>query len=393
MLFLSRRATTAAALALLYTSSAIQAQTTSEPPAPPDCSTPAGAARAQLDCAALARIDMAARHMVTAGYTPGLAVAIVRGGRIVFAQGYGFANVEANLPATPSSVFPILSISKTLTATAVMQLRDAGKLSLDDKVAKYLPAFPRATEVTIRQLLSHTSGIHDTVFEDRRALASDSLVRLIASQPKPYDFAPGAQYAYSNSGYAVLGRIAELVSGRSLRALVRDSVVGRVPFLSTLAVDQATDVVPNRVMPYWRTTVAGRFANAPFVDPSVRFASGWMRSNVLDLANWFSAFFAGKIVSSASVREMTTPAKLNDGRLTGGTWGAYGYGLELARCGGRAYAGHGGATDGGNLVADYYPDDDLMIVIAANSSHTAAALEPQILKQIYGSDNVVGSCH
>jgi hypothetical protein len=157
--------------------------------------------------------------------------------------------------------------------------------------------------------------------------------------------------------------------------------------------DASTDVVPNRVMPYWRTTVPGLYANAPAVDQSVRFGSGSMRSSMLDLATWFNAFFAGKVVSAESLREMMTPAKLKDGRLTGGAYGAYGYGLEIERCGGHKFVGHGGATDSANLIAHYYPDDDFMLFIAANTSHTAAQLEPRILKQIFGADKVVGTCN
>jgi D-alanyl-D-alanine carboxypeptidase len=368
------------------------AQNYSEPPIPPDCSAVPKNAAAQLDCDALGRIDIASREMVASGYTPGLVVVITRGNRVIFAEGYGLANVEADLAATPASVFPILSITKTFTASAIMQLRDAGKLSLDDKLSKYFPTFPRGDEVTLRNLLSHTSGIHDIVADNERMISSDSLVRLIIAQRPLFDFNPGEKYAYSNPNYVLLGRIVELVSGRPLRAFVRDSVVGRVPFVS-IAVDQVTDVVHNRVNPYLRTTVPGRFANAPPVDPSVRFGSGSMRSSMLDLATWFNAFFAGKVVSAASLHEMMTPAKLKNGQLTGGDWGAYGYGLQIERCGGHTFVGHSGGTDSGNLIAHYYPDDDFMLFIAANTSHTAAQVEPRILKQIFGPDKVVGSCN
>ena len=379
-------------IAFVLCGSVIDAQTYSEPPIPPDCSAAAATGAAHLDCGTLAQIDMVSREMVSSGYTPGLVVVITRGGRVIFAQGYGLANVEANLPATPASVFPILSITKTFTASAIMQLRDAGKLSLDDKLSKYFPTFLRGNEVTLRNLLSHTSGIHDFVADDKRMVSSDSLVRLVTAQRPMYDFSPGEKYAYSNPNFVLLGRIVELVSGRPLRLYVRDSLVGASPFFTT-AVDQSTDVVPNRVMPYWRTTIPGRFANAPPVDQSVRFGSGSMRSSMLDLATWFNAFFAGKVVSAASLREMMTPAKLNDGRLTGGDWGAYGYGLEVERCGGHSFVGHGGATDSGNLIAHYYPDDDFMLFIAANTSHTAAQLEPRVVREIFGADKVVGTCN
>lgn len=386
------RAARALLAAFALVAPAARAQSYSEPPIPPDCSASPARGAASLDCGTLGRIDMVSRQMVASGYTPGLVVVLTRGGRVIFAQGYGLANVEANLPATPASVFSLLSISKMFTASAIMQLRDAGKLSLDDKLSKYFPAFPRGDEVTLRNLLSHTSGIHDLVSDDKRMISSDSLARLVMTQQPMFDFSPGERYAYSNPNFVLLGRIAELVSGRPLRLIMRDSVVGRGPPFTT-AMDASTDVVPNRVMPYWRTTVPGLYANAPAVDQSVRFGSGSMRSSMLDLATWFNAFFAGKVVSATSLHEMMTPAKLNDGRLTGGAYGAYGYALEIERCGGHNFVGHGGATDSGNLIAHYYPDDDFMLFIAANTSHTAAQLEPRILKQIFGPDKVVGSCN
>ena len=379
-------------VALLLFASAGEAQSYSEPPVPPDCSATVSAKGAPLDCGTLLRIDMVSRQMVSSGYTPGLVVVMTRGGRVIFSQGYGLANVEASLPATPTSVFSLLSITKMFTASAIMQLRDAGKLSLDDKLSKYFPTFPRGDEVTLRNLLSHTSGIHDFSADDKRMISSDSLVRLVLAQRPMFDFSPGEKWAYSNTNFVLLGRIAELVSGRPLRLLVRDSVVGGGPTITTAA-DLSTDVVPNRVMSYWRTTVPGRFANAPPVDQSVRFGAGWMRSSVLDLARWFDLFFGGKVVSEASLREMRTPAKLKDGRLTGGDWGAYGYGLQIERCGGHSFVGHSGGTDSGNLIAHYYPDDDFMLFIAANTSHTAAQLEPRILREIFGADKVVGTCN
>lgn len=384
---------TLAAIALLAAPGFIaNAQTAGDVPVAPDCSLRDTAATATLDCGALARIDAAASEMVTSGYTPGLVVAISHHGRIVFARGYGLANIEAGLAATPSSVFPILSVTKPFTAAAVMQLRDAGRLSLDDPVSKYLPFFPRGATVRLRHLLSHTSGIHDFDPGQLGALSSDSLVHLIAAQSTLFDFTPGERYSYSNANYALLARIVELTSGRPWRAYVRDSVVARVPYIATAA-DVATEIVPGRASTYLRTTIPGRFANGPRIDPSLRFGSGSMRSSALDLLAWLDAFVAARITGMASLREMMTPARLNDGTLTGGGWGAYGYGLEIARCGGHALLGHGGADATGSAIAHHYTEDDFTLIILANTSHTAAELEPRLLRQIFGRDRVTGSCN
>ncbi len=362
-----------------------------EGPNPPDCSVPS-VKGANIDCAALARVDMAASEMVASGYTPGLSVVITRGGRVLFARGYGKANIEAELAATPLSVFPIWSITKVFTAAAIFQLRDAGKLSIDDKLSKYFPSFPRASEVTLRQMLSHTSGLHDYEGENRIPITPDSLIHRLATQPTPYDFSPGTKWSYSNSNYVLLARIVELISGRSWRLYIRDSIVSKVPFIQT-AVDQQTDIVPGRALGYLRTTIPGRFANGPLYDPTAYFGTGAMRSNALDLAAWFDAFFSGKVLSPATVKEMTTAARLNDGQLTGGDWGAWGLGIEVGQCGGHRFLGHGGATAFGNAVARWYPDEDYSLVILANTSHTAMRLEERVLRAIVGADKFVGTCN
>lgn len=383
----SRRAVLGAGLIICVTHSALA----QEIPEPPDCSKPATKG-VSLDCGALARVDAAASQLVATGYTPGLSIVIRRAGRVIFARGYGEANVEAGLAAIPQSVFPIWSITKMFTAAAIMQLRDAGKLSLDDRLSKYLPSFPRGGEVTLRQMLAHMSGIRDIDGENRIPLTPDSLVGRIQRQLPLYDFDPGSKWSYSNSNYVLLGRIVELVSGRAWRGYVKDSIVAKVPQVQIVA-DQQTDVVPGRALGYLRTTIPGRFANAPLYDPADYFGVGSMRSNALDLASWLDAFFAGKVLAASTVREMSTAQTLNDGKLTGGDWGAWGLGIEVGQCGGHRFLGHGGATNFGNAVARWYPDDDFTLVILANTSHTAMRLEERVVRVLGGPEKFVGTCN
>lgn len=361
------------------------------PQAPPDCSaSPAPSTRTVLDCATLATVDSLSQQMISSGRTPGIAVGILSGPRLVFARGYGSANLETNAPVTLETVFPIYSISKTLTAAAILQLRDGGRLSLDDRLARFIPTFPRAGEVTLRQLLSHTSGIHDHVGAGgppstvRRS--AEELVALIGAQTPLYDFEPGTSYRYSNSNYALLARVVEAVSGRPHRDYLRDSVILKgVPSPTGMAVDRTWEVVPGRATGYSRTNLAGRFANAPLMDASYTFGGGDVRATLTDMLHWMRAFVDGRVVAKKSVEEMSTPVMLPDGRRTGGDWGAYGLGVEVAALEGHRYLGHGGGTASFNTVAHYFVDDDLVLVIFANSFQSAVQLEERIARVLFGS--------
>jgi CubicO group peptidase (beta-lactamase class C family) len=368
---------------------AAQARAASLPPAP-DCSaeTAAPSGGIRLDCAALAAIEAAAQQLVSSARTPGLAVAIARGGQLVLAKGYGEANLETDTPVTVTTVFPIFSITKTFTAAGIMQLRDAGRLSLDDRVAKYFPDFPRGQEMSLRHLLSHTSGIHDYAepgrAEEKMRMTPVDLVRLISSQSPVFDFDPGTKYAYSNSNFVLLGRIIEIVTGESYARYIQDSVIAKASLAST-KVDQQLEVVRGRASGYQRTTVPGQFANGPLIDISFTFAVGNIRSTLPDLARWWTALYDGRIVSAQSLREMSTTAKLSNGQPTGGSWGSYGYGMELGSTAGHRWAGHGGATASFSSIARRYVDDDLLVVVFANSGRVAPEMAERIERIILAS--------
>ncbi|MDB4915366.1 MAG: beta-lactamase [Gemmatimonadetes bacterium] len=358
-------------------------------PVPPDCSGSDTSAvnvaptQVRFDCGTLAAVDAMARQAVLSGYTPGLSIAIMRGSQLILSQGYGKANIETDSPVTPATVFPIYSISKTFTASAIMQLRDAGRLSLDDKLAKFLPAFPRGDQVSLRQLLSHTSGIHDYMDrsrpDEKTKFTFDRILEIIQAQTPLYDFDPGAAYRYSNSNFALLAKIVELTSGMPYRTYVRDSVIARADLQQT-DFDAPMDIVPGRVSGYWRTSTAGTFVNGSFQDPSFGLGASGIRSTALEMAHWLIALFGGKVVSPASFKEMTTSARLNDGRLTGGSWGSYGLGMEIQSCQAHRAIGHSGATTGFSADARRYVDDDLEIVVLANSSTSAVIVQERIAK-------------
>lgn len=382
---------------LVASGAPLAAQASASLPAAPDCSAEAGAQMkgVRLDCSALAAVDAAAQQLVSSARTPGLAVGIARGGQFVLAKGYGKANLETDTPVTVTTVFPIYSITKTFTAAAIMQLRDAGRLSLDDRVAKYFPDFPRGAEVSLRHLLSHTSGIHDYAEpgrpEEKMRTTSVELLRLIAAHSPLYDFDPGTKYAYSNSNYVLLGRIVELVTGQTYARYIQDSVIAKAS-LGATKVDQQLEVVPGRASGYQRTIVPGQFANGSLIDISFTFAVGNIRSTLPDLTRWWNALFDGKVVSAPSLRDMSTTARLTNGQPTGGSWGSYGYGMELGTTAGHRWAGHGGATSSFSSIARRYVDDDLQVVVFANSGRVATEMAERIERIIF-SPPTAGSEH
>jgi CubicO group peptidase (beta-lactamase class C family) len=347
-----------------------------------------------ISCSTLASIDALARQMVDARQVPGLSVAIVRGTRIAFERGYGHANLETRSPAAAETVYPIYSATKTFTAGAVMRLAESGRLSLDDPLSRFFPKFPRAREVTVRQLLDHTSGIRDYAAPDfpynASGITSEALVDYIARQPRLFDFAPGTAWKYSNSNYALLGRIIEQVSGLPYGRYMAEQVFP-LANLQRTAMDRNAEVVEGRAQGYMPdpASVSG-FRNGIYVDMSVPFAAGGLRSTAGDLARWFAALFEGKIVNQASLAQMTTAAKVRDGRLAGdavhegkpGSFGYYGLGLEIRTVAGHKAVGHGGTFPSFNSIVRSYPDDGFMIVVLANSGAAASIMESRAARLI-----------
>lgn len=201
------------------------------------------------------RIDAAAKQDVGSGQVAGIAVAILRDGKLVFARGYGRANLELAAPATAKTVFRIGSLTKQFTAAGVLLLAEQGKLKIDDKLSLYLPDFPRADEVTLRDLLDHTSGIHN--FTEGPVIDKIStsgatvkeLVADIAGQSPLYDFEPGKGWWYSNSNYALLGAVIEKVSGETWASFMKAEIFDKLGMTDTGA-DDARDVVLNRASGY-----------------------------------------------------------------------------------------------------------------------------------------------
>jgi D-alanyl-D-alanine carboxypeptidase len=365
-------------------------------------SSPASSNTVGITPAVEAKIDAAAEQDVDSGRVAGAAVAILRNGKLVFVKGYGRANLEFGAPVTPKTVFRIGSLTKQFTAAGVLLLAEQGKLKIDDKLSLYLPNFPRASEVTLRDLLDHTSGIHNftegPVIDkiSTSGVTVDQLVADIAGQSPLYDFEPGQAWWYSNSNYALLGAVIEKVSGKTWADFMKTAIFDKLGMADTAA-DEARDVVPGRASGYGLIDGApGKFRNSEFTDMSVPYAAGALRSTAVDMARWNAALFGGQLLKPESLKEMLAPGRLRNGaeNQTAIAWpggkafappagyvpGPYAFGLEHHVENGRRIVGHDGSIAGFDALMETYADDGLTIIVLTNTNGAAHPLEAKVAK-------------
>jgi len=306
--------------------------------------------------------EMARQHI------PGVAIAVVSRGTVVKARGYGLANVELKVPATDSSVFQSGSVGKQFTAAAVLLLVEDGKLGLDDPITKLLPEGDSVWGgITIRHLLTHTSGIHEYEEDDSSAVdmrhdyGEDALVRLAAA--RPLDFAPGTHWRYSNTGFMLLGVVIHRVSGRFYGDVLADRVFRPLGMRTARVISEA-DIVPNRAAGY--RLVDGTLKNQEWVAPSLNTtADGALHLTVHDLVAWDRALTEGRILRPESRAAMWTPATLQDGGSV-----EYGFGWGVAPYRGRRAVGHTGSWQGFKAMIQRFPDDSLTVILLANLAET-----------------------
>jgi len=302
---------------------------------------------------------MAILHDSTA---PGASIAIAKDGHIVYSHAYGLRNREQRLPATVDTHYEIGSITKQFTAAAILQLQEEGKLRIDDKVATYLPDAPHAAEVTLRQLLSHTSGLPeylDAMDADHmigKPASFDQLMAHIAG--KPLDFAPGSHWAYSNTGYAMLGRIIELLSHESFRHYVQNHLLDPAGMTQTFTVGDETHL-PDMALGYSREN--GRIERAGTISDSVGGPAGFLVSTVGDLQKWNLALQGGRIVTPADYALMGTSVKTTDDGDAG-----YGFGLFIDTINGQPRIGHTGGSLGFTTANEFYPKQGVQIIAFTN---------------------------
>ena len=291
---------------------------------------------------------------------PGVSLAVARDGKPLIVKGYGFANVEHQVPVKPETIFQSGSVGKQFTAMAVMMLVEEGKIGLDDKISKYLGEVPEAwANVTVRHLLTHTGGLTDypREFDFRKDYTEDDLLK--QAKEVPTAFAPGEKWEYSNLGFVTLGIIVHKVSGKFYGDFLKERVFTPLGMTTARVISEA-DIVPNRAAGY--VLRQGELKNQGWVSPSLNTtADGALYLTVLDMMKWDEALASGKLISKAGYDAMWSPVKLNDGRTH-----PYGFGWGVRTLNGKRVIEHGGAWQGFKAHIARYPDNKLTVIVFAN---------------------------
>ena len=306
-------------------------------------------------------VDAIVRQQMDAQRMPGVAVAVIRGGQVLKAQGYGLANVEHDVPVTDQTIFQSGSIGKQFTATAIMLLVDEGTLVLSDPLKKFYPDGPASWQpITIRHLLTHTSGIPDYTdgrLDYRRDYSEDELAKLAFEMP--LNFTPGDEWRYSNTAYMLLGAIVRKVSGRFYGDLLRERVFAPLGMATARIISEA-DIVPHRAAGY--QLVSGVLQNQDWVSPALNTtADGSLYLSLRDYIAWDKGLRARAILKPESWNAIFEPVRLNSGRRH-----RYGFGWDVERLAGQQVTRHGGAWQGFKTYIARYLGDDLTIVVLAN---------------------------
>lgn len=286
-------------------------------------------------------------------------ILIARDGKPVVSRGYGMANIELNVPNTPETIFRLGSVTKQFTAMSIMMLQERGKLSVSDPMCKYIAECPDTWKpITIKNLLTHTSGITNyTGFKD---FATTTILPITTTamterlEKEPLEFAPGEKFAYSNSGYYLLGAIIEKASGKTYKDFLQENIFTPLGMGST-GYDDPLRIIMHRAAGYQKQ--AGKVINASYMDMTVPYAAGSLYSTTGDLLVWDQALYTEKLVSKKSLDEIFTPWKGEAG---------YGYGWGIGKKFDRREISHGGGIYGFATQIARYPDDRVTVVVLSN---------------------------
>jgi D-alanyl-D-alanine carboxypeptidase len=308
--------------------------------------------------------EMARRHI------PGLSLAVVQNGMIVKEKGYGLANVELKTPATPDTVFPLASVTKQFTAAAIMLLVEDGRIGLDDRIGECVPGLPESWNgITVRHLLTHTSGIKDYLNTNELHLPSQSCEdftpgEIVSAVAKlPLNFPPGERWSYSNTGYVLLGMIIQKVTGKSFGEFLSQRIFTPLSMTRTRR-RSLIDLIPDRADTY--DFGEGGLRHAIYLNPTLwDNPDGGIVSTVVDMAKWDAALSTERILKRSSLELMWSPAKLSGGDTT-----TYGFGWQIWTLRGHRLIYHGGGRPGASAFIVRYIDDNLTVIALCNSGNT-----------------------
>ncbi|MCA1632915.1 MAG: beta-lactamase family protein [Acidobacteria bacterium] len=338
---------------LLHLASASQAR------AQPPTQTPA-----PLSAEKIKEIEAAITSEMSKQGIPGLSVAVSAGGRLNWSNGYGMADVENSVPARAGTVYRLGSISKTITAVAVMQLAEGGRLDLDAPVQKYCPAFPQKQwPVTARQILGHLSGIRHYKSEEEfnSTRRYESIVEgLSMFKDDPLLHEPGTKYTYTTFGYTVLGCAVEGAVGEKFADYVRAHVL-KPAGMERMRVDSIAEIIPHRAQGYRRDPKTNELRNSPLADNSYKIPGGGFVSTVEDLAKFAAAFSANTLVKAETAEQMFMRQKTRDGKETN-----YGLGFGVGTWKGQRMVGHSGAQQRVSTFLHMLPERGVAVVLMVN---------------------------
>jgi CubicO group peptidase (beta-lactamase class C family) len=335
-----------------------------------------------LDSDTTKKIDDLIKAALSENKIPAMSVAIVSDNGIRYANGFGMSDLENSVPAKAGTVYRLGSLSKTITATAVMRLAEEAKLDLDAPIQKYCPAFPvKQWPLTARQLLSHLGGVRD--YNNQKFLEEYFSTRHYASVTESLDIfkgdpllqEPGTKYSYSTYGYDVLGCAIEGASSMTYENYIRENIL-KPAGMSLTGVDDVFELIPTRARDYGKTR-DGVLRNTGFADTSNKIPAGGLVSTVEDIGKFYIALRGGKLVKAKTLEQMWTPQKTRDGQQI-----PYGLGWRVADRKGWKEIYHGGAAAGFSTFLYCLPDKNTAVVLMANMELLGGKQRDDLARQI-----------
>jgi CubicO group peptidase (beta-lactamase class C family) len=311
----------------------------------------------------------------------GIAVLVAKDGNVLYRKGFGYADIKNKIPVTPDTKFRIGSVTKQFTAAAILKLQENNLLSVNDKLSKFIPDFPRGDEVTIHQLLTHTSGIHsytnkdDFISKVTKTVSPDTLINSIKKDP--YDFNPGEKWLYNNSGYFLLGYIITKVSGKPYAEFLKETFFDPLNMKNT-GIHYAGIKLEHEARGYAKNS--GKYEDAINWDMSWAGGAGSIYSTVDDLMKWNQALYGGRVLNEKSFDSAITPVVLKNGEQPPMR---YGYGLGLSKFRGEDIIGHSGGLHGFVTQLNYYPKEKLTVVMFSNNAEPEVNFDPTKIAEAF----------
>ena len=326
------------------------------------------------------KVDSYVQNAMIERHIPGLSLAVILDGVTVKVKGYGLSNIENNITVNPETIFQSGSIGKQFTATAILQLKEEGKLKLDDKITTYFDGTPATWQnITIRNLLNHTSGIPD-IPEDSTGInlqnnyTEQELLKI--AMKLPLDFKTGEKWAYSNTGYVILGILIHQITDKFYGEILREKIFSPLS-METIRIINESDIILNRSSGYELKN--GEWKNQSWVSPTLNTtADGSLYLTILDLIKWDAAITKEKILNHEDLQSMVTPVKLNNDSLH-----PYGFAWFLNSVNGHKAFQHSGSWQGFNNYIARFPDDKLTVIVLTNLNPSNPGLIAKDIAALY----------